>query len=246
MVFFYLVHGAAADDLHNIYECAAKVHTHFLLTVAPRVDPNMGYDAMCRIIDDRLKKVRTPSCISRKPGNCSITKRGSVTGTEWRNWTRYAAVPCLEGLVQANYVRHFELLSRFAFILSQGLITDGDLEEANACIRDYLIQFEINFGIGATRINMHALSHGIRSVRDLGGYWVCICVNPFINHMHLLLRYGNFPYLCYTPAESVSVSEYVCIWMLAAWRHAELSLTWLLMLLENGCTCCVFVYKNID
>lgn len=191
--YFDLVHGAAADDLHNVYECAAKVHTNLLLTVAPRADPNMGYDAMCRIIDDRLNKIRTPSCISRKPGTCSITKRGSFTGTEWRNWTLYAAVPCLMDLIEPNYVRHFESLSRFAFILSQDIITNEDLDEANECITDYLIQFERYFGIEATRMNMHALPHAIRSAQDLGGYWVRNRVIPCINHVHILSLVGISP-----------------------------------------------------
>ena len=169
---FDLAHGAAADDLHNIYLCAAKAHTNLLLTVAPRVQRNMGYDTLCRIIDDRMKEMKTPSCISRKPGTCSITKRGQFTGTEWRNWTLYGAVPCLEGLIAPEYIRHFESLSRFAYILSQDVITPEDLNEADQCIRTYLVQFERYFGIEATRMNIHALPHAIRSCRDLGAYWV--------------------------------------------------------------------------
>ncbi|KAJ1529977.1 hypothetical protein ONE63_006705 [Megalurothrips usitatus] len=93
--------GNAVDDLHVLYEFAAPHATELLIKETTRIPQNMGLEVMCKIVDSRLKRFKTPSNISRKPGTCSIANRGQMTGTEWRNWALYYGLPCLEGLIES-------------------------------------------------------------------------------------------------------------------------------------------------
>lgn len=171
--------GSAADDLHNLFECAVKVHVNLLLTVVPRVDKNMGYELLCDIIDSRMKKIKTPSCISRKPGSPKngIRNRNEWKGTQWRDYLFYYGVPSLQGLLPKKYLKHFELLSKFGYILSMTSISNEELETAKKCIVEYLEKFEEYYGLHRTRLNIHALLHAIASVRNLGPYWVYTTFN---------------------------------------------------------------------
>ncbi len=87
-----------------VYECTAKHVTELCLTEAPRVHEGMGTEALCRIIDQRMGKIKTPSNISRKPGNCSMINRKQMKGSEWRNWIIYFDVPCLMGLIDQEHI----------------------------------------------------------------------------------------------------------------------------------------------
>ncbi|KAK3919783.1 Phosphate acyltransferase [Frankliniella fusca] len=164
--------GNAVDDLHNIYECCVPAHMNLILKATPRLDERMGYELMCTIIDDRMKKIKTPESVSRKPGVTSILNRGSYKGNEWSNFIKYYAVPCLQYLIHQKYIYPLELLSSFAFILSQDKITEEDLLRSERIISEYLIRFEELYGIARTRLNMHALVHAPKCVRNLGPCWV--------------------------------------------------------------------------
>ncbi|KAK3908599.1 Dynein heavy chain, cytoplasmic [Frankliniella fusca] len=169
---FNLETGIAFDDLHNLYECASKVNFELLLNEAPRCknaeNKDLSFADIERILDARLKKILTPSKISRKPKNMQVTNRKKYKGTEWRNILLYYGVPLFQGLVVNSHIRHFELLSHAAFLLSKDSIIEEEIVKAERLIKRYLMLFDDYYGIENTRFNLHGLLHAGKSVRNLG------------------------------------------------------------------------------
>lgn len=177
----------ACDDLHILYLCAAKHITELTLTEAPRVQEHMGYETLCRIIDARLKKIKTPTNISRKPGTCSIKNRKNWKGSEWRNWILYYSVPCLEGLIKKEYITPLEHLSHGAYLLSQDIITPHDIEIARESFRKFVEMNEELYGIERTKLNLHALIHFARCVIENGNLW-CYTTFNFESWNHKIIQ----------------------------------------------------------
>lgn len=164
--------GQAHDDLHQDHEGCAKDITELLLTVRDaRVDEEMPYiqlvRAAIRAIDARLLHIKTPSRISRKPR--SILKRGSWSGTEWRNWLFFYAIPCLVGLIKARYLDILASLCYGCYLLSLDAIEPEDINRAELLLLRANHSFELIFGVGRLKYNFHLTTkHKVRSVRALG------------------------------------------------------------------------------
>ncbi|KAK3911566.1 Intercellular adhesion molecule 3 [Frankliniella fusca] len=127
---FNLSEGNAFDDLHNIYECASKYHIEVFIQDVPKLVPRMGQAAFLQTIDLRLRNIKTPSCIARKPGTCLMKNRSQMHGTEWRNWLLYFAPVCLLGLVAGRYIQTLEHLSYATYLLSQDIIFPDHIDIA--------------------------------------------------------------------------------------------------------------------
>jgi hypothetical protein len=109
-----------------------------------------------------------------------------MSGTELRNWLLYAAIPCLQGLLQNNYIQHLERLAHAAYLLSMDIITQENIEKADRYIKQYLSQYETFFGADRTRLNLHSLQHAPTSVKLLGGLWNYSTFN-FESWNHLIM-----------------------------------------------------------
>ncbi|XP_052124790.1 uncharacterized protein LOC127749680 isoform X2 [Frankliniella occidentalis] len=168
--------GNCVDDLHVIYECAAAHITDLILSEAPRKDERTSDEHLLNTIDTRMKMIKTPSKISRKPGSCSIRNRKKFKGTQWRDWLIHFALPCLEGLIVDEHMHLIEKLSRGAFLLSQDIILPEHIEEAETCFRDFLNLNEELYGLENTKLNLHTLSHAARCVKENGPLW---CYSTF-------------------------------------------------------------------
>ena len=159
--------GQAVDDLHQDHEGCAADLTELLVTLAPRVIPNMATAELLRRIDERLLHIKTPSRIARKPR--SILHRSKFNGSEWRNWLFFYAVPCLTGLIHPDYVELMALLSHGCYLLSQDVIEQRDINEADRVLRRYATSFEEKFQRHRLKFNMHVTtSHKVHCVRKLG------------------------------------------------------------------------------
>ncbi|KAK3916442.1 Halomucin, partial [Frankliniella fusca] len=189
---FDLRRSNACDDLHILYECAAKHATDLVLKEAPRVQEAMGLEVLCDLIDGRLQLIKTPTNISRKPGTCSIKNRKQFKGSEWRNWIIYFAVPCLQGLVVQEHITPLELLSRGAFLVSQDIIEPQHIQEAKECFHAYLELNEELYGIERTKLNLHALIHFSRCIVDNGNLW-CYSTFNFESWNHKIIQKVTSP-----------------------------------------------------
>ncbi|KAE8741253.1 hypothetical protein FOCC_FOCC013240 [Frankliniella occidentalis] len=180
--YFDLSKGNAFDDLHNTYECAAKYHTEIIIKDLPKLIPRMGEKAFLDTIDLRLKNIKTPSCIARKPGTCLMKNRSQMHGTEWRNWLLYFAPICLHGLVAGRFIQTLECLSYATYLLSQDIIAPNHINCAKDLITNYLKGYD-EFGPEKSRLNIHALQHAHVSVRNWGPFWAYSTFNfESLNH----------------------------------------------------------------
>lgn len=109
-----LFFGSAVDDLHAIHEGNAEHHTGLLLR--PGIG-TLSSENKLNIINARMKTIKTPSGIARKPQD--IKRRAEWKGSEWRNWLFYYSIPCLTGLIPQKYINHLAMLSFATFLLSQ-------------------------------------------------------------------------------------------------------------------------------
>ena len=158
---FDLGYGCTTDDLHPIYLGVTKFLTKLILQSVP------DKKRLIRDIDRRLRRIKTPTHISRKPR--SLSKRGKWKGSEWRNWLLYFGVPCLKGLLpNNNLVRLFALLSKAIFMLSRDSVTMDEVDEAERCLQQFAQDFQRIFGPGKMRFNVHVLLHVARAVRMWG------------------------------------------------------------------------------
>ena len=94
------------------------------------------------VIHARLRTIRTPTFISRKPTN--IERYKTWQSTEARNFLLYYMVPCLTGDILNDaheYIDHFAFLF-FLFLLSRQTISLEDVDEAERCINTYVERFQ--------------------------------------------------------------------------------------------------------
>lgn len=85
-----------------------------------------------------------------------MANRKQMKGSEWRNWIIFYAVPCLQGLIEPNYITPIEFLSHGAFLLSQDIISPEDKVQAEFCFQRFLELNEQLYGIEKTKLNLHA------------------------------------------------------------------------------------------
>lgn len=188
MQFFDLGNGFSTDDLHPLFKGVTNFHTELLLQGVPgvyQVGPNGR-----AIINRRLKNILTPSHISRKPRSLELMHMWKAS--EWRNWLLYYAVPCLQGIIPDQYVRHLGLLSKAVFLLSRDVIREEDLLEAARCLELYVTQFQEFYGPENMRFNIHILGHIIQCIRLWGAFW-CHSTFPYESWNHRLGKCVSSP-----------------------------------------------------
>ncbi|XP_034255464.1 uncharacterized protein LOC117653720 isoform X2 [Thrips palmi] len=148
------------DDLHAIYLGVTKFLTNLIIEEAE--DP----DNLMRQIDARLRRIRTPTLISRKPR--SIKKRGKYKGSEWKTWLLYLGVPCMVGLIPEDRLRLFSLLSEGVFLLSQDSVSDENIDESERLLEMFVTEVQEVYGVGRMRFNIHMILHLAMAVRLWG------------------------------------------------------------------------------
>lgn len=178
--------GFPTDDLHPIFLGATVFHLSLFMTHVGE-DYYIGDKPTMALINARLRAIRTPSFISRKPSD--IQRYKSWQGTEARNFLLYYMVPCLTGVVRDNaqeYIDHFALLSQAVFLLSRQTVSPEDVNEAERCIDTYVERFQEYFGVENMRFNIHMLKHVIECFRLWGPPFVQTTFNYESWNHHLM------------------------------------------------------------
>ena len=183
---FDLGSGFSTDDLHPIFLGAATFHLSIFMTSVGE-DYYIGEPATRALINSRLRSIRTPTFISRKPRD--IKQYKSYQGTEMRNFLLYYMVPTLRGVMRDDaqeYLNHFALLSQAVFLLSRETISPEDINEAERCIDLYVELFQEYFGEENMRYNLHILKHVVEMVRRWGPLYVQTTTNYESWNHHLV------------------------------------------------------------
>ncbi|XP_044578533.1 uncharacterized protein LOC123261105 [Cotesia glomerata] len=165
---FDLSNGLAVDSLHAVFLGAGRQHSNLFFT-ATDTPYYIGDPTSQERINNRLLSIRPPSRRSRLPRK--LETFNNWKGSELRNWLDYAA-PCLDGILDIKYIKHFTLLSQAVHIFNKDSISRTDLEHAGNLIEQYVTQFEELFGLNQMSYNIHLLTHLARKIKNLGPMWV--------------------------------------------------------------------------
>lgn len=78
---------------------------------------------------------------------------------------------CLPGLLNKQYIDHFQLLSAGIYKLLKDKISYEEIDEAERDLNKYADQFEEFYGKNNITMNIHLLRHLANAVRNLGPLW---------------------------------------------------------------------------
>lgn len=176
---FDLAKDIPIDDLHPIFLGAIKSHMNLL------VGRGIISPASIRIINRRLKNIRTPTFITRKPNR--FDKRDKYNGSEWRNFLLYYMIPCLRRRIPDGHLDHLQLLAKAVFLCSKEGVTSGELDIAEQCFKDYVRQYEVFFGLENMLFNIHVLLHAVACVRRFSTLY-CQSTFGFESWNHRLMK----------------------------------------------------------
>lgn len=165
---FDLTNGFIIDYMHNIVLGITKLLIDLWLgdhRVTKKKAPILPKDR--NILNQRLIKLKPCSYATRKPR--SLHERGNFKATEYRNLLLYYLRFALNGLLDNNKIKHFELLSAATYIQSK--ISEKEALEASDMLIKFADQFERIYGQAAVTMNVHILRHYGSSVLQCGPLW---------------------------------------------------------------------------
>jgi hypothetical protein len=162
---FDLVAGFVVDNLHCVDLGVARQLGHLLFDSSNH--QNSWYIGnKPQEIDDRLKKIHPPNEITRLPR--SMRQRAFWKGSEWHWWLLLYAPVVLTGILPHPFYAHLLLLVEAVYLLTTSSISYRDLNKADACLTQYVIQFERLYGKQHRSYNIHQLLHLTKTVNDWG------------------------------------------------------------------------------
>ena len=77
----------------------------------------------------------------------------------------------MKGVLHYRYLSHFSLLASSIYLLLQDNITQGDLRAADDLLFEFVVTFELLYGVSSMTSNVHQLLHMTRSVQKWGPLW---------------------------------------------------------------------------
>ncbi|XP_043271923.1 uncharacterized protein [Venturia canescens] len=172
---FHLRKSMVVDAMHNADLGVAKQMFHLIFFSAATLVWYHGSPAILSLIDERMKKIRTPSRIARKPRSMNTYKTWKAS--EWRNWILYYAVSCLTGIIGNEYLSLFCKLSEALHILNGDSINREEMDRAKILIEQFVAEYQTIFGCENMTYNVHILRHLCDTVENWGPIW---CNSAFI------------------------------------------------------------------
>ena len=97
------------------------------------------------LVDKRLDAIQPPSEISRQPR--SIRQKSYWKGSEWHWWLLLYCPVVLSTILPVPFYKRLPLLVEAVFLLSGSTISLHDLNKADACLFQFVVQFQQLYGI---------------------------------------------------------------------------------------------------
>lgn len=134
------------------------------------------------ILNKRLSKMKPCRFISRKV--YSLNKYITFKASEYRTILLYYFV-AFKNILPKKYYDHLRLLTSSVYTLLQSSIPRQKLDKVEANIKLFVIQFQNYFGEEHLTMNVHALTHMVECVRQLGPLWAqsMFCYEAFNGYL---------------------------------------------------------------
>lgn len=117
-------------------------------------------------VDKRFKLITPSRVISRSPK--PISDCADWKASQWSDWILYWSIPCLDGILHAQYLETWALFVDSLYKLSSHTITEENLKECDYDLLKFVGQYQANYGEGAVTFNIHSALHFVQSVRKTG------------------------------------------------------------------------------
>lgn len=126
------------------------------------------------VVDERLKEIKPPSVISRKPRAISEHFK-YYKASELRSFLLYYSLPVLFGILPPEYWNHFSLFSMSIYMLLQPSISEVHLQFCQRSLMKFCHDFQHLYGKRYMSCNIHSLLHLPDTVKELGPLWAYSC-----------------------------------------------------------------------
>lgn len=166
---FDLINGFAIDPMHCVY--LGVVKKLFCLWLDTKYHSEEFYIKKKNqvILSNRLVKLKPTSEITRRPR--SLFSRADFKANEYRSFVLYFMRFALNGLLDAKYIRHFNLLCSSIYLLSKESVSNIDIQNAHLKLNEFVNTFEVLYGKSNFTINLHLIRHLTTTVEYLGPLW---------------------------------------------------------------------------
>ena len=124
-------------------------------------------------VDRRLKSITPPYLINRLPRKLDTLNHWKAS--ELRSWLIFYCLPCLQGLLPAEHLKHLSLLVEATYILLEEGISKVDLKRANLLLSIFVKTTAGLYDQNIIGLNFHNLLHLTECVRKWGPMWAWSC-----------------------------------------------------------------------
>ncbi|XP_037269065.2 uncharacterized protein LOC142818140 isoform X1 [Rhipicephalus microplus] len=145
----------------------------------------IGSPRTLREADERLLSQRPPVCFNRTPRSLKLRKYWKAS--EWESWLLFYSLPCLKGILPAQFLEHFALLVSSVYTLLKSHVTSQEIDDCTLEITKFVVMTECNYEKAQMTSNMHTLLHLPKSVLLHGPLWAISCFE-FESNMGNLVR----------------------------------------------------------
>eukprot|EP00105_Crassostrea_gigas_P038741 XP_019922889.1 PREDICTED: uncharacterized protein LOC105328585 [Crassostrea gigas] len=181
--YYDFVKSSSIDYMHGVLLGVTKVLIN-LWTSGSNSKERFSISSNISIIDDRLKRIKPPSYITRVPRTISSHIK-YWKASELRTWLFFYSLPILCDILDEKYFHHFASFVEGIYLLCTDCITPEDLEKSKILLSYFVHMFSSMYGERYVTLNMHSLLHLPECVEDLGPLWVYSCF-PYENANGLL------------------------------------------------------------
>ncbi|XP_072145749.1 uncharacterized protein [Dermacentor andersoni] len=184
--YFDVIWGFTPDYMHCVLLGVSRHFTELWLS-AVNQPYYIGSPQVLSIIDERLCATKPHLCVSRLPRSLSV--RMYWKASEWQQWLLYFSLPCLEGLLPAQFFKHFSLLVQGIALLLQGTVSKDNITTSTNCLVRFVVDVQFLYGENHMTNNVHQLLHIPKSVVLQGPLWAhsCFSFESHIGHLKELV-----------------------------------------------------------
>ncbi|XP_037572456.2 uncharacterized protein LOC119454715 [Dermacentor silvarum] len=185
MPHFDIIWGFTPDYMHCVLLGVARQFTKLWLSSVGQ-PYYIGRAALLSAVDKRLCNIKPPLCF-RLQRTLSLQKYWKAT--EWQQWLLWFSLPCLDGILTTEYLKHFTLLIKGVSLLLMDNVSSTDVSENASLLVKFVVGVQFLYEEKEMTFNVHQLLHLPKSVVLQGPLWShsCFVFESNIGHVKELV-----------------------------------------------------------
>ena len=126
------------------------------------------------VIQLRVDAMKVPASVGRLPRKIA-SGYSAFTADQWKNWTLIYSSIALRDVLPAKDYQIWMLFVRAVFYFTRTIISNADLERADAFLLRFCMEVEKHYGKAFCTPNMHMSLHLSQCVKDFGPLYAFWC-----------------------------------------------------------------------